>query len=279
MKHATLISLRIQHAFYRDGCCPDFRVVVSEDTARVLRNHRCLFLARDDGFVIATELADSTHPFAPLPSQTELRFYLQLQNPDFSRMTDLSKLAAVAAPCFTNVGAAAGSDGTVLVLAAPESSAASLPQAAFAELLLRCDSTLGQSFRLTFAARRMRWAYYCVVDQIPSGVNLRIVDASPSGTSDVLSFADSNRTDLGSHPDPDDAIGQQLASRFPTMRRIRLLSDSPVACRQEARKYLELRLADERIVAPLPNPSLRNMAAKDVLFEVIKYRSQPLSPS
>lgn len=280
MKHVAIAELRIRHAYYADGKCSDFAIEPSDETDRLLRNHRCLIGVLSDGIRILTQLGEDGQPFLPMPAETVLVFHLRLRNRELSLFTDLSELSGRAAPIFTNAGAAAGAEGT-LRLAAASADQPRLPAGVFADielhLLSKAQSAapLFGAFELALQPKKVRWVYYCITDVTSTASELKIVDASPAGTADVVLFSDAGRTKLDDQPDPADPIAAQLVGRYPAMRCVRLISDQPVACRQEPRKYLELRLGDERLAGPLPNPSLRDAGKDDVLFRIVKYRTQP----
>lgn len=280
MKHREVTALLLRHEYYADGRCPDFAIKPCAETARLLRNHRCLCGTSSDGVRILTQCNAMGQPFLPLPAEVTLRFELRLQNREFALFTDLTGLGRGAAvPQFINAGAAAG-DAPELQLAtgAPERRR-SAPEV-FAEVELRLTAvdraaTPPPPFYVSFRAKRTRWAYYCVTDLASDPAELHIVDSAPGMPTDLLLFSAANRTQLDEQPDAADPIAVQLASQYPALRRLRLISDQTVACRQQPRKHLELRLGSERLAGPLPNPALRNAAREDLLFQVIKYRTQP----
>jgi hypothetical protein len=276
VKHRAVLELRLTHGFYPDGRCPDLGIAATDETVALLQNHRCLLRPSADGVLIFMPFDDAGQPFLALPASATLRFQLTLQNDDFALFTDLAALgaqSAFGAPIFTSVG----SSGGALVLA---SSAVPNPPGVLAGVDIHLDGlALGgpvpAAFRVAFQARRARWAYYCVTDLAPNGGDLHVVDAPPAGTTDVVLFGDQNRTELGAEPDPADPIAVQLAGQYPTMRRVRFLSDQAVACSATPRKHLELRRGVERVASPLPNPSLRHASTADRLFQIIRYQTNP----
>jgi len=129
-------------------------------------------------------------------------------------------------------------------------------------------------FTLTFAPKEAYWTYYFVTNRNddPALFQIQDTDAAP------ISFSAQNRTDLNDHPDPDDAVAAMLAEQYPEMKRIRFISDEALACRQQARKNVQLVLNGDTLVQPLPNPSFRNPTRlngsrqpPESLVEVIKY--------
>jgi hypothetical protein len=284
VKHAAILDLRVTHAFYADGRCPDLAVALDDETVRLLRNHRCVLGASPSGVRVQTALDDSTgQPFLPLPPHAVLRFQLQVQNGDFDAFTDLAAVNALPSPRFTNAAPAAGGPGELTLVPA----ATALPPGVFADIEIHLDGWgFGAGvpgFVVAFAARRWRWGYYCVTDLAPNGGDLAIVDSSPPGTPDVLVFSAANTTRLDETPDPHDPVGVQLSARYPAMRCLRILSDKAVACFEQPRKHLELRHGADRLSGPLPNPSLRRVSRistpgqpQDLLFQIVKYRAHPL---
>jgi hypothetical protein len=284
VKHAAILNLGVTHSFYTDDRCPDIAIQPSDETARLLRNHRCVLGSGPSSVRIHTALDPSTEqPFLPLPPHAVLRFHLEIENKDFGLFTDLDAVNALSSPLFTNAAPPAGDPGELTLV----QGTAAPPPGVFADVDIHLDGWGSgggvPTFLVAFEARQWRWAYYCVTDLVPNGGDLTIVDSSPSGTTDVLVFSAANTTKLDEAPDPHDPIGVQLAGRYPTMRRLRILSDAAVACFEEPRKHLELRHGADRLSGPLPNPSLRRVSRiatpgqpQDLLFEILKYRANPI---
>lgn len=263
MKYTVLLALELAHPFYAGGGCPDFAIEPSDETAALLRNHRCLLRAHATGIRVLLPVDGARQPLLALPAETPLRFHLTLQSDEFALFTDLTAIRAAHGPVFTSRGSIDGE----LVLAP----GGRLPPGVFAGVELHLGG-LGLdaeplTFRVVFQARRARWAYYCVTDLAPNGGQLRIVDAPPPGVGDPLLF--------GEESDPADPVARQIAGWYPGMRCLRFLSDQAVACSEVPRRHLELRRGDERVVGPLANPRLRNAAPPDLLFQIIRCQTHP----
>lgn len=288
MKYAPILELLLTHTFYADGRCPDLAIEPSAETARVLQRHRCVLRSLPGGVRVITALDGSTgQPSLPLPQEgAALHFHLTLENSDFALFTDLTGINLTGIdgapkPLFTNAGMAAGSAGELELV---PSTAARRP-GIFADVEIHLSGQgLGPeiaTFSIAFRAKEVRWAYYCVTPLSLSADDLRIEDASPTGTADKLLFGAENRTKLNEQPDPMDPVAAELERLHPGMRRVRMVSDIDVACREAPRKYLELWHGNERLSSPLPNPSVRRVSRmsalqqKDVLFHVVKYRADP----
>ncbi len=307
MKYAALIELRINHPFYTDGRCPDLLIEPQGETARLFERHRC-FLRSSPGLLrVVTPLDSIGFPLLPFRAGTSLFFDIRLANDDFALFTDLADIHATPSPLFTNAQFDAGVTGELQLISRtredPEThEEVPVKQApgvlAELEIFLSPGDEIGRSpptatFQLTFRSRQWRWAYYCITDLAADGGELSIMDNSPSGTIETLSFSDANRTKLDEHPDPFDPIATQIALRNPKMRCVRFISDQTVVCREEPRKFLELRLDDNRVTSPLPNPAMRSFMRRellsdpssptpptqyeDLLFQIIEYRAQPFS--
>ncbi len=279
MKYQPLLDLRLRHSYYSDGRCPDFTLALSESSRQLLDSRRCLYRIDSDHVRILGPVDDEQHLLIPFLPGSQLRFELVLQNPDFPYFTELGESTAPSARLYTP--SASSGDGPVALELS--TTADSQPDAGrFAAIELPCpvagDGKTAQpaSYVLPFAAKQLRWAYYCITGSSTDASALHIVDAAPSGTSEVLNFPDSGRTELSSELELGDSTERQLVAQYPTLRCVRFLSDQPISCRQQPRPYLELRLGEERLLGPLPNPSPRSVAGGVLLFRVIKYRTQPL---
>jgi hypothetical protein len=296
VKHAALLDLLITHTYYTDGRCPDFAITPSVETARILRAHRCVMGSSPAGARVSIASDSPAQPFLPLPPGAVLRFQLELRNSDFSFFTDLpgiftdsSEANKLKSTLFTNASLAVGAAGELALVTGD------IPRrpGVFANVEIRMDSLgFGEdapTFRVPFRAKQSRWVYYCITDLPEGGDDVTIVDTAPASAGERLLFGDENRTSLDDqNPDTSDPIAAQIAGRYPGMRCVRMISDQAVACREEPRKHLELRLrnSEDRLSGPLPNPSVRSIskmtaqdAQQELLFQIIKYRAQPLLPN
>ncbi|WP_437719898.1 hypothetical protein [Sorangium sp. So ce861] len=265
MKHAAIIEVLLRHAFYTDLRCPDLSIEPSDATARLLRDHRCLWRSSSEGVRVLSPLDPAGQPFLPLPGDAALLFYLAVRGADFDVVTDLASLRGRSAPVFTDAGA--GTDGE-LRLAPADPARPRLPPGVLAAVEIRPGSAPRPArFQVSFPARQARWAYYCVTDLAPAGGELAVVDASPAGAAGALRFSAATL-------EPTDPVAAQIERRYPGMRCACFVSDQPVAARAEPRRSLELRLGPDRVAGPLPNPSMQSAAKEDLLFQIIMYRAQ-----
>jgi hypothetical protein len=283
MRYAALAEVVISHGFYADGVCPDLAIEAVEETARLLRGHRCSLSARPGSLRIIMALDSAGKPLLPLPEGVTLRFRLHLRNPEFELFTELPAGRAgrdTARLLFTNKGAEQGQLRAVGVLSQKPAEA----PACFAAIEICLEGEAGRantprSFHLGLQAKRARWVYYCLTDLPASAGELRILDGTPRDAEEPLRFDAGTAPAPDARPAPADPIALRLAEQHPGLRCIRLISDREVVCRQYPRKQLELRLGDERLTGPLPIPALRSMTPDGLLFQVIKYRNQTFSNS
>src|SRR5262249_54748866 len=105
-------------------------------------------------------------------------------------------------------------------------------------------------FQIDFAAKPARWKYYIVADS--ANATFRIEDKDKEAP---LVFGAA--TNLN-QPDSSDAVATALAQQYPQMQRLRFTSETLVACRQTARKSIQLLVDGNLAVNALPNPALRN---------------------
>lgn len=275
MRYAAIVEALVRHEFHVQGICTDVSIEADDETESMLRNHRCMVVPIPGGVRILTETDEGGQPLLPLAPNKRLRFCLRLRTPEFVQYTDLPSqwLRSGQPLVYANQGASGE-----LTMAARDELVVVRGVFAFIDLRLpaaRVSEPLSaKSFELKFIARRVRWVYYCLTNLRASDGPLQIVESARRRDDEALNFGAMNRTDLGAQPDPADPIARQLVLSYPALRCVRMISDQSIACRQQPRKLLELRLGDERIAGPLPLPSLRCPAREDLLYQVIKHCPQ-----
>ena len=293
MKYSNILSLSLEHPYYLDGRCQDFRIEPSTKTRQLLRNHRCFLRSGPDRVRVLMAFTASDQPLLPFESEATLLFHLMLRSENFAFVTDLSGVVGKPAPLYTNIGTKDDRGKLQLVNRANQP----LGHGIFADVEIHTaglgcagESSVFREFQVLFRARQSRWAYYCVT-HLQYRDELNIVEAMPGGDGCTLVFSDENRRELNSEPDPSDPVARQLAKRYPGKRRVRFLSNQAVECRQVPGKHLELRRGGERLAGPLPLPSARNHsrfemrppgaaassagASQDFLYQVVHYLNQP----
>lgn len=108
MKYLPIFTLYLNHAYYADQRCSDFRLAPTPATQRLLDNFRCILKPFPNGIRILTTVADDGAPLIPLQKGMTFAFQLWLQNANFALFTDLTELAGIAAPVYTNDQVSAG---------------------------------------------------------------------------------------------------------------------------------------------------------------------------
>lgn len=285
MKFLPLIDLRLSHEYYTDRQCSDFLVEPTPSTRQLLDNYRWVLKTAIDGVRVFAAANDDNTPFISLRPGLMLAFHLQLRNPDFALFTDLTQLAHTALPIYANDDTSAGNP-VPLALRTPEDSPGERrpPRTGnvFADVEIHYGEQLPEiaggpkEFQVSFQARQARWVYYVVTDDDDGQFRIEDKSAQP------LMFGDPNPIDLSRQPDPADQIAQALAQQYPELRLLRFVSDDLIACRQQARRSIQLRLDGSQVIAALPNPALYNCSTvqvtrdgsaqrEDALFHVVKY--------
>jgi hypothetical protein len=132
-------------------------------------------------------------------------------------------------------------------------------------------------FEISFKARTGRWAYYLITDQ--KG-DFSIVDTNSA--TPPISFSAANRTTLNDFPDDPDPLASELSRQYPDLQRVRFLSDQAVPCSIMTQNGIELRLGNQKLLRPLPNPPLGHLSRirqqtgagfleQDTFHQVVKY--------
>jgi hypothetical protein len=264
MKYKPLFEVSIVHPYYEDERCPDIRVVASAESEALLRRHHAVLKDRSDGALVVVAVKDDGAPFRPFPAGASLTFDLRVVHADFHLMTDTAAIKAMAGPVYTNAaGQSPLASGALSLVDRGANAAERRDRSVLARLEIAglsgfMPSMPPASFRVAFDARKARWVYYVVTD-VPAETTtgaLRIVDADPAPSGGALVFGELNARDLVATPDANDPVARALAARFPGKRRIRFVSDAPVAASARGRKYIEFRTNGISVEETLPNPSI-----------------------
>ena len=114
-KFKHVFSLCAVSEYYTNGICDDF--IVEPNQATVILMKRLNLLWRHSGSYLEmfAELDSQGQPCAKLPVATTLGFVLRLANPDFLPFCDLSPMAGLAAPVFSD-NDSGGGEGDLLRL-------------------------------------------------------------------------------------------------------------------------------------------------------------------
>lgn len=115
MKYLTLFVLRLTHAYYADGRCPDFEIEPAPATQRLLKNHQCVLKSMPGEVRVLVAASADQGQFIPLPLGATFTFRLRLWHPNFALFTDLTEINQLLAPLYSKVGTN-GDDSTQLAL-------------------------------------------------------------------------------------------------------------------------------------------------------------------
>lgn len=290
MKYRPLLALAITHGYHAGARCPDLRVVPSAESEALLRRHRLVLKAEEDGTVLLAPVDGAGQPLLPFAAGTTLNFDLRVENDDFPLFTDTSSITAKQTPVYTNAAGQTPLLGGALVLVdrqAGKPPRGSLAQAEIAGVESLVPSMTPAAFQVELAPRSVRWVYYVVSDlpAEPAAV-FAILDQETSPAPPPVVFSAAGSRDLVASPDPADPIAVALSARYPSMRRMRFVSDAAVACSERARRYLELHVDGNKVMEALPNPSVRALSRIDIgsppapvdgLHFVIEHRAAALA--
>ena len=111
MKFLPFLDLQVKHNYYTDGQCSDFWVEPTGATQKLLENQRCVLKTMPNGVRILIAVTEQNTEFIPLAKDVVFAFHLRLRNPDFALFTDLTELAQVGAPLYTNAELSPGQPG------------------------------------------------------------------------------------------------------------------------------------------------------------------------
>ncbi len=93
--YKILFAIDLQNEYYADGKCNDITVVPSAETVLLLKNRQMLYKMVGNKFIVLTKVKDSSagadadKPFVPLGINEKFVFYLQLEKPVFTTVTNI----------------------------------------------------------------------------------------------------------------------------------------------------------------------------------------------
>ena len=253
MNFATLFELRVEHAFYAGGPCPDVALEPTEAGRALARNQRWILQPLADGLRVVTALDDAGEPALPVAADAVFACHLQAKTADFELFTDCAAHQTMSAPLYQNGDSAQG--GALSLQDRPGGRRA---RGTIADVEIGNLAALGVAgeppvFRVALQARRALWAYYLVTNVVPGDF---VITDTAAATAIGFTGEGSPR-DLVASPDPDDPVAVDLARQHPGMRLLRFVSDALVPCHEQPRQHIELHLDGVRKLANLPNPAFR----------------------
>lgn len=267
MTYAAILEVRISHSYYEDARCRSLALVPSPSTAVTLRKHRCQLRAGAGSLIISADLGADGAPLLPLPAGTSLQFSMAPTSEDYVHITDLSAILATPNPLFSNSNLAAGTMNLELISNTSSGSGRGANSVADVEIIF-AGNVAGQSpslvtFVVPLEAKSIYWVFYCLTDLVNAETELHIVDEAPS-PEPVLSFRDEDRRKLNDAPDPSDPVGSHIVLQGEGLTCVRFISSEPVVLQEKPRRYLALRIGNEKLSSPLPNPSIQRPSRMDL---------------
>jgi hypothetical protein len=122
MRVEPLFDIGIAHAFYEGGGGGDLMILPTAATAAFMRGHGLGARPFGDRLRVYRELDSAGAQRSPVDGTARLTFGLALGEPAFPSFTDMTPLAALSAPLFTNAGLPKG-DAVTLTLTTREATA------------------------------------------------------------------------------------------------------------------------------------------------------------
>jgi hypothetical protein len=93
--YKILFAIDLQNEYYTNGKCNDIHVVPSAETMLLLKNRQMLYKMVGNKFVVLVKVHDSHagvnagKPFVPLNNNEKFVFFLQLEKPVFTTITNI----------------------------------------------------------------------------------------------------------------------------------------------------------------------------------------------
>ena len=272
MRYEPLLSISLNHNYYKDGFCHDFSVIpekyteimlkkapekyFGKDTETLLKNHRCLVKSKPNGINIFIPTDNKKSPIIQFPNDTQLSFDLRLKNPEFSLYTDLSQLLS--------------NDNFKKTDTEPNNFKTDV----FATINIQRDfneiDSSPHNIEIAFSAKQVRWVYYLVTNQSDKDSDFLITfigQDSPSYTWKQIAIAAS------------DKISNMLAAEYPKMRQLCFISEQNISCRESGLKNIQLSIGQNKIFENLPAPPIKNYyqttidnthQQADAIFTIVK---------
>ena len=93
--YKILFAIDLQHEYYANGKCSDITIIPSTETILLLKNRQMLYKTVGNKFVVLVKVKDKTagaevdKPFVTLNTDEKFVFYLQLEQPVFTTITNI----------------------------------------------------------------------------------------------------------------------------------------------------------------------------------------------
>jgi len=89
IKYGNLFSVELLHNYFSDGRCPDFDIVPSIQTQKILSGHQMIAKQFGNKLFVGTSIDGSGKPFIMPEEGLNFTFFLKLKNPLFLNYTNL----------------------------------------------------------------------------------------------------------------------------------------------------------------------------------------------
>ncbi len=276
MSHQPHFSLSIQHSYYQQQHCADFRLEPTQACQRILQRHRLVNKSSVGEVQILAPVEEKGEKQQSLVRSDDgliFTFALKLKNPNFASFTTLDSHYKPGRSfyVFSNEKSEDSAlQATVIQfqdLNKEKQSALAARCGAISELnsmhrsqifgiveihhhrTFEQGSSQPSEFHISFAAKQHQWSYYLVADKALAIDTFSIRNKVTSEKQQELKFS---RIESAQS----DRIVASIQQRFPESQTVLLKSDQLVTCKDSGRTHLQLMKQDHEIpwIPNLPHP-------------------------
>jgi len=256
--YKKLMSIRYNHQYYKDKVCPDLITTPTAECQQLMRNHKLVFKALENGFDMFYMLEDGTSvPLVPLDTTTELTFNLTMRNADFYTYTVLDdRLLKTHHLEYTNGESDGNLYGQWVPISQENRKKSVIAQLVFSDLDWMMEEVdFDLDYRINFESTESKWTYYIVLPKANPIPNYIIQDEDPE--------AGASRYGTLTFEAPETV---QLTNGATALK---IVSTEAIPAMKESKKKIQLYDSDEEEVLQdnLPNPQA-NLANFEVYIYV-----------
>lgn len=247
MNYSPLVSIDLKHTYYDDGNCPDFSVVATEQTKKLLNNHRCVIKPNGTGLRVYLPLdpKNNDKPMIPFADPCHLLFDFNLQTHEFAQYTDQRIEFSNASELVLYQHGVVVIDTARGILTTPTANKPLLTIALNRDFNQIKASPYTDEIR--FFAKPVLWFYYVVADPTKSD-QLAIANAD---TQDATTWQRLTQTN-------GDRIYTQLTQQYPDKVITRFASGQAIECHESCARHFQLTQGATALLDYLPAPNYRN---------------------
>ncbi len=243
MNYKKLFELSIFHEYYRDNICPDFVVEPTIKCSKILRGHHLIVKNKVNGIVVVAPVDSENKPEFELAENLQLTFKLKFKNKNFIDFTEIdwepvdNSIYQFSNQNTTQIGE---SD---LEITPTQLSIQKLPkgQNIFGIVDIYNNSSLPKNlsqsseYKITFQAKKQKWCYYLITDNITNGNEFLILDQDTTREAEItftrFAKAEAEKTD---------PIFSALSQQFPQSQQYLFKSDLEIPCQEGGIKNIQL---------------------------------------